>query len=139
MGTLVQKQSKPHVFEGYTKPFQGKDYGFDSRPGYQFLPRFSKYMDAPLAIPDNALYLAVLPLVHYSKFFAGETYEEVMTLVPDRNFATEFLSHEADKYIETFRTAARPKLTGRIERDKFLFTKYQTENGRVYVVAIQNV
>jgi hypothetical protein len=89
--------------------------------------------------PEVDLYLAVLPLVHYSKFFAGESYEEVMTLVPDRNFATEFLPHEVDKYIETFRNAARPKLTGRVEPDKFLFTKEDAGNGRVYVVATQNV
>jgi len=88
---------------------------------------------------ENALYLAVLPLVHYSKHFSGETYEEVMTLVPDRNFATEFLPHEADRYVDTFRNAARPKLTGRPEPDRFVFAKQDAGNGRVYVVATQNV
>ena len=88
---------------------------------------------------EGSLYLAVLPLVHYSKHFSGETYEEVMTLVPDRNFATEFLLHEVDRYIDTFRNAAWPKLIGRPEPDRFVFTKQQTVNGRVFVVAIQNV
>jgi len=100
-------------------------------------------MSTPQTMPrvpsDDDLYLAVLPLVHYSKFFAGETYEEVMTLVPDRNFATEFLPQDVDKYIETFRNAARPKYTGRVEPDKFLFTKHDAGNGRVYVSATQNV
>ncbi len=39
---------------------------------------------------ESVLYLAVLPIVHYSKFFAGKQYEEVMTLVRDRNFSAEF-------------------------------------------------
>jgi hypothetical protein len=57
---------------------------------------------APQTMPrvpaDNELYLAVLPLVHYSRLFSGERYEEVMTLVPDRNFATEFKLDEVDRY-----------------------------------------
>jgi len=85
---------------------------------------------------DNELYLAVLPLVHYSRFFAGERYEEVMTLVPDRNFATEFLPNEVDRYIQTFRNAAEEKLGGPIRL--YHYEKHNTADGRVYVVVMQH-
>jgi hypothetical protein len=81
---------------------------------------------------DNDLYLAVLPLVHYSRHFAGETFEEVMTLVPDRNFATEFKAEVVDRYIQTFRNAAEEKFGGPIRR--FKYDKHPTSDGRVYVV-----
>ena len=81
---------------------------------------------------ENALYLAVLPLVHYSRHFAGETFEEVMTLVPDRSFATEFGPGVVDIYIQTFKSAAEPKYGG--PGRYFHFAKHQTEDGRVYVV-----
>ena len=81
---------------------------------------------------DNALYLAVLPLVHYSRHFAGETFEEVMTLVPDRNFATEFLAGDVDRYIQTFRNAAEEKFGGPVRR--FKYDKHPTPDGRVVVV-----
>ena len=70
----------------------------------------------PSVPSDDDLYLAVLPLVHYSRHFAGERYEEVMTLVPDRNFATEVRPDEVDKYIETFRNAAEEKFGGPVRR-----------------------
>ena len=85
---------------------------------------------------DNELYLAVLPLVHYSRFFAGERYEEVMTLVPDRNFATEFLPNEVDRYIQTFRNAAEEKLGGPVRL--YHYEKRNTADGRVYVVVMQH-
>ena len=85
---------------------------------------------------ENELYLAVLPLVHYSRFFAGERYEEVMTLVPDRNFATEFRQDEADRYIQTFRSAAEEKYGGPIR--KFNYFKRVTDDGRVFVVVTQD-
>jgi hypothetical protein len=63
----------------------------------------------PRLVGENDLFLAVLPLVHCSRFFAGEWLEEVMTLVPDRNLAAEFNPGEVDNYIQTFRNAAEPK------------------------------
>ncbi len=86
---------------------------------------------------DDDLYLAVLPLVHYSRQFAGEHYEEVMTLVPDRNFATEFRAGEVDRYIETFRNAAEEKYGGPVR--KFKYEKFDAGNDRVYVVVSQHV
>jgi hypothetical protein len=81
---------------------------------------------------DNDLYLAVLPLVHYSRHFSGERFEEVMTLVPDRNFATEFSPVDVDTYIQTFRNAAEEKFGGPIRR--FAYTKYSTDDDHVFVV-----
>jgi hypothetical protein len=110
---------------------------------------------------QNELYLAVIPLVHYSTFFAGETYEEVMTLLPARNFATEFPPDKVDDYIRTFTSAAMTKfvysqafnppprtgtgfasILGSTPPPKpkipFTFEKRTTEDGRVYVVVTQN-
>ena len=81
---------------------------------------------------DGDLYLAVLPLVHYSRLFAGERFEEVMTLVPDRNFATEFPANEAPIYIQTFRNAAEEKYGGPVRR--FDYEAYDAGNGKVYIV-----
>jgi hypothetical protein len=86
----------------------------------------------------NELYLTILPLVHFSKFFAGESIEEVMTLVPDRNFATEFFPDEVDNYIRTFKSAAEEKFTGGHVKS-YKFEKKTTEEGRIYVVVTQNV
>jgi hypothetical protein len=86
----------------------------------------------PMVPSDDDLYLAVLPLVHYSRHFAGESFEEVMTLVPDRNFATEFSAVDVDRYIQTFRNAAEEKYGGPVRR--FKYEKYPTPDGRVYVV-----
>jgi hypothetical protein len=81
---------------------------------------------------ENDLYLAVLPLVHYSRHFSGERFEEVMTLVPDRNFATEFSADVVDIYIYTFKNAAEEKYGGPVRL--FNYEKYLTNDGRVYVV-----
>ena len=84
---------------------------------------------------DGDLFLAVLPLVHYSRLFAGTSYEEVMTLLPDRNFATEFKPNEVDQYINAFREAAEEKLGGPVRR--YRYSKYWTDDQRVYVVVNQ--
>jgi hypothetical protein len=81
------------------------------------------------------LFLAVLPLVHYSRHFAGVSYEEVMTLVPERNFATEFPPQVADTYINTFREAAEEKFGGPIRR--YIYSKHEAGNGRIFVVVNQ--
>lgn len=89
----------------------------------------------PYVKKSGDLFLAVLPLVHYSRHFAGISYEEVMTLVPDRNFATEFPPQYADTYIKTFREAAEEKFGGPVRR--FNYSKHEAENGRVFVVVNQ--
>jgi hypothetical protein len=81
------------------------------------------------------LFLAVLPLVHYSRAFGGATYEEVMTLLPEQNFATEFTEQNVDQYIQTFRDAAEEKFGGPVR--KFAYTKHPTGTGRILVVVNQ--
>jgi hypothetical protein len=103
----------------------------------------SRIPPPPLAPPTpyikkpGDLFLAVLPLVHYSRHFAGVSYEEVMTLVPERSFATEFPPDLADTYINTFREAAEEKFGGPVRR--YNYSKHETEtgNGRVFVVVNQ--
>lgn len=90
------------------------------------------FVNQPKEHEEGDLYLAVLPLVHYSRFFAGERFEEVMTLLPERNFATEFLRNDAPLYIQTFRNAAEEKYGGPVRR--FNYTAYDAGNGKVYVV-----
>ena len=85
---------------------------------------------------DGDLFIAVLPLVHYSRHFSGVSYEEVMTLVPDRDFATEFNPAEVDLYINTFRDAAEEKFGGPVRR--YYYSKHGTDDGRVFVVVNQH-
>jgi hypothetical protein len=84
---------------------------------------------------EGDLFIAVLPLVHYSRFFAGASYEEVMTLVPDRNFATEFNAQDVDQYINTFREAAEEKFGGPMR--VYRYSKHLADDGRVFVVVNQ--
>ena len=55
----------------------------------------------------TVLYLAVLPMIHAT----GLT-EQVLTLFPSREFATEFFPEEVDGYILTFTNRANKYLTG---------------------------
>jgi hypothetical protein len=62
----------------------------------------------------NDLYLAVLPLIHVSVNQAlgfGLT-EQVLTLFPDKELATEFFPDEVENYISTFQNRANKYLTG---------------------------
>ena len=49
----------------------------------------------------NTLYLAVLPIIRLSDTNFGLT-EQILTLFPDRSFATEFFEDEVDGYVATF-------------------------------------
>jgi hypothetical protein len=83
---------------------------------------------------ENYLFLAVLPLVHYSRHFAGERFEEVMTLVPDRNFATEFRRDVVDIYIQTFKSAAEEKYGGPVRKFKYEIADAYADNKVVVLV-----
>jgi hypothetical protein len=96
------------------------------------LPPSGTGLPPPPKLTQNELYLAVLPLVHYSRLFSGERYEEVMTLVPDRNFATEFRADEVERYIQTFRNAAEEKYGGPVRL--FNYKRENTPEGRVCVL-----
>ena len=61
----------------------------------------------------NELYLAVLPLIHPSgvEWILGTT-EQVVTLFPDKKFATAFFPDEVKRYIDIFQMHAANHLTG---------------------------
>ena len=88
-------------------------------------------------MPVNELYLVVLPMVHMGETNFGLT-EQVLTLMPDKTFATEFFADEIDTYIDMFSRRANKYLTGghvtgyELKREK-------TADGRLIVKVIQNV
>jgi hypothetical protein len=87
-------------------------------------------------MPSNELYLVVLPLIHMGPQF-GLT-EQALTLLPDRNFATQFFPDEVDIYIDVFKSRADLYLKGGHVK-RYDFQKEPTEDGRVIVRVIQNV
>jgi hypothetical protein len=84
----------------------------------------------------NELYLAVLPIIHLTDRF-GFT-EQVLTLFPDRNFATLFTPQEVDGFIQTFRNRSSAYLTsGNVIG--YDVEKQPTAGGLVIVKVIQRV
>ena len=87
----------------------------------------------------NVLYLAVLPIIHTSlnqQFGFGLT-EEILTLFPDKNFATEFFADEVDGYIDTFNNRTKYMTGGHVAG--WEVHKEPTADGRVIVKVIQHV
>jgi hypothetical protein len=89
-------------------------------------------------MPNNVLYLAVLPLVHISKNQPFGLTEETLTLFPDRNFATQFRQEEVEGFITTFRNRADKYLTGG-DVISYTFTPIDVGDGRMIVEVMQNV
>lgn len=83
---------------------------------------------------SNELYLAVLPVIHLS---SGAT-EQMLTLFPDRNFATEFSAQEVDQYISFFQTRADSYLVGGHVKS-YHCQKEPAGGGRFVVLVKQNV
>jgi hypothetical protein len=88
-------------------------------------------------MPSNYLYLAVQPLIHLDDDFYGGTTEQVLTLYPDKNFATEFFPDEVDKYIALFQNRSKHLTGGHVKEYKIFQEK--TLDGRVIVQVVQNV
>jgi hypothetical protein len=84
----------------------------------------------------NELYLAVLPIIHLTDRF-GLT-EQVLTLFPDKTFATLFHSNEVDGYIATFQNRADTYLRGPNVLSYEVF-KEPTASGMIIVKVIQHV
>ena len=85
-------------------------------------------------MPSNDLYLVVLPLIHISSGLV----EQTLTLLPNRDFATEFFQDELDGYLNMFTNRANKYLTGGH------VTSYDARpesigNGRFVVRVVQNV
>jgi hypothetical protein len=83
--------------------------------------------------PSNVLYLAVLPLIHLGD---GST-EQVLTMYPDKGFASEFFPDEVDNYIATFMRRTKYFVGGHVVG--YDCHKEPTSNGRVVVRVTQNV
>jgi hypothetical protein len=92
-------------------------------------------------LPENVLYLAVLPLVHIRNRLVGylttgsTPAEQVLTLFPDKNFATEFFPDEVQFYIETFRLHS--PTGGHVLGYEFF--EEPTDDGRLIVRVVQHV
>jgi hypothetical protein len=89
------------------------------------------------AMRTNELYMAVLPLIHLTDRF-GMT-EQVLTLLPSKDLATEFYPDEVEGYILTFQNRADKYLTGGHVKEGYGFHKETTEDGMVIVRVTQNV
>ncbi len=96
------------------------------------VPRMARSID---------LYLAVIPLVHISTdtpFMRQGLTEQVLTLFPSKDFATEFYPEQVQGYIDLFRSNASSHLVGgRITG--YDFVRENTEEGLVIVKVTQNV
>jgi hypothetical protein len=59
----------------------------------------------------NHLYFVVIPMIHASGPSYGLT-EQVLTLLPDKESATEFYKDELQEYINLFENRAKRSLSG---------------------------
>src|SRR3989442_15967263 len=82
---------------------------------------------------NNTLYLVILPLIHLN---SGLT-EETLTLLPDRNFATEFFEDEVERFIVMFKDRTK-YLTGGDVID-FKVDPEQIGNNPGIVCGVKNV
>jgi hypothetical protein len=85
-------------------------------------------------MPTNTLYLAVQPLIHLNSGLA----EQVLTLHPNREFATEFSPEEVNNYILMFGDRANRHLVGG-NVIGYRLIPVPLPNGRVLVTVLQDV
>ena len=85
---------------------------------------------------SNELYLVVLPLIHLGTSEFGRT-EQVLTVLPGRDLATEFFPEEVDGFVATFRNRLNLLTGGHVTG--YEIQSEATSNGRVVVRVIQNV
>jgi hypothetical protein len=88
------------------------------------------------AMPSNDLYLVVLPVIHLTETF-GLT-EQVLTLLPGREMATEFFRDDVDGYVATFKNRANKYLTGGHVKSYDVVVE-NIDDKRVVVKVVQNV
>ena len=87
----------------------------------------------------NELYLAVLPIIHITEMaYRSGRPEQVLTLFPQRDFATEFFKDEVQGYIDILKSQANRYLTGGHVQSYVVSTE-ETEDGRFIVKVLQNV
>jgi len=84
----------------------------------------------------NTLYLTVLPMIQIDGQAFGLT-QQVLTLMPEKNFATRFFIDEVNNYILTFQNRTK-YLTGGHVKDYEFFQEQQSD-GRIIVRVVQYV
>jgi hypothetical protein len=84
----------------------------------------------------NVLYFAVLPQIVVSGSSFGRT-EQILTLVPDKNFASAFHPDEVDTYIQVFENRESYLVGGHVTG--YTLTKEDASRGRFYVKVTQHV
>ena len=88
------------------------------------------------ALAGNELYFAVLPQITVSGMSFGKT-EQMLTLLPERNFATLFFPDEVDTFIQVFNNRLGHLVGGHVTGYKL--EKVSTEDGRTVVKVTQDV
>jgi hypothetical protein len=84
----------------------------------------------------NELFFVVIPLIHMGSTNFGLT-EQTLTLLPDRNFATEFHEDELQTYITMFENRKRLLSGGHVSG--YHLQTEPTEDGRFIVRVTQHV
>jgi hypothetical protein len=88
----------------------------------------------------NELYLAVLPLMHTSSVHWNlAPTEQVLTLFPDKKFATAFFPDEVADYIALFTMHAERLTGGHVKGYQCVPEPSDQGGGRVIVKVIQDV
>ncbi len=85
----------------------------------------------------NVLYLAVLPMIHLGMNQYGLT-EQVITMLPDRQQATEFFADEVHDYISIVDRRLKYLVGGHVTGYEFDASE-TTPQGRVVVKVTQHV
>jgi len=85
---------------------------------------------------SNELYVAVLPMISLSPTSYGKT-EQFMTLLGDKNLATEFSPDEVNNYVLIFKNRTKYLEGGHVTG--YEFDLEETESGRVIIRVTQNV
>ena len=88
---------------------------------------------------SNELYLTSLPLIHVSNvpYVGFGLTETILTLLPDRSFATEFFPDEVEGFIKTFENRLKYLTGGHVKG--YDIHPEQTPDGRVIVRVVQHV
>jgi hypothetical protein len=91
---------------------------------------------------ENVLYLAVLPFLAIPKYGPWEIMvpdgQQIMTLVPDKTWATMFFPDEVDRYLNWWKGYAERGLTS-AHVHGYDYLKENAPNGRVLVKVVQRV
>jgi hypothetical protein len=89
-----------------------------------------------MATIRNELYFVVLPTVHIGGQNHGLT-EQILTLMPEKTFATRFFDDEVNQYIQTFKNRLALLTGGHVQ--SYEFHQEKQDDGRYVVRVVQNV